>query len=228
MVGGDCSYMKVLGREDEFVPASICSYDGVLTLTGAGGGYTTGDATGRRLQTGESWGSGPAVGLGGWATGDATASGEEEAVGGGGHKRVLQGTPTKAALRVDGLVEVSAGLKVLAEPLEVTGMLLVEPAQRNVIVGSTDRDLPPATFNVYGSMFSNRLTVEGNTFLNGQLKLTRGILDVEELGTFGRMNVDGVTTLKGATTIGDGEPDSDRLNILAETVVTGVTNLRSE
>ena len=232
MVGGDCSYMKVLGREDEFVPASICSNDGVLTLTGAGGGYTTGDATGRRLQAGESWGSGPAVGLGGWATGGATASGEEEEAAGGGHKRVLQGAtgpPTKAALRVDGLVEVSAGLTVLAEPLEVTGMLLVEPAQRNMVVGSSDRNLPPATFNVYGSMFSNRLTVEGSSFLNGPLKVTRGNLIIEELGTFGRMSVDGETTLKGATTtIGDGEPDSDKLNILSETVVTGMVNLRSD
>jgi hypothetical protein len=64
-------------------------------------------------------------------------------------------------------------------------------------VGSSDRNLPPATFNVYGAMFSNRLTVDGSTFLKGPLQLTRGNLEVEQMGTFGRMNVDGSTTLRG-------------------------------
>ena len=40
---------------------------------------------------------------------------------------------------------------------QAAGMLKVEPAQRNIVVGSSDRNLPPATFNVFGSMYSNRL-----------------------------------------------------------------------
>ena len=227
LVGGDCSHVQVLDRDD-FTPASICSNDGVLTLTGAGGGFTTGDASGRRLQFGateeDAEGRFETEGEG-WAGSWPTSSGAGGVVG---HKRVLQESPTKPALRVDGMVEVAAGLKVLAEPLEVTGMLHVVPAERNVDIGSSNRNLPPATLNVFGSMYSNRLTVDGSTFLQGPLKITRGNLEVERLGTFGTMNVDGATTLRGGTTIGDGEPNQDRLTVVAETVVTGVTNLRSD
>ena len=217
LVGGDCGHMQVLDRED-FLPARMCSNEGVLTLTGAGGGPNAAPA-GRRLRE-PSAGGGGLIG-GGGVRGGAPAG-----------RRVLQEDQgdedgaARAALRVDGLLEVASGLTVFAEPLEVVGMFRVQPAQRHVTIGSPNRELPPSTVNIYGSITSNRLTVDGSTFLRGPLELSRGNLVVEQQANLGRLAVTGQSTMRGHVQIGD--TLGDRLSIDSETEIRGLTKLRAD
>ena len=126
---------------------------------------------------------------------------------------------------VDGDVEVSQSLTILSQPLTVAGLLSAKPADRAVVIGTSNRDLPPSSLQVHGSVGTNRLRVEGQSFMVGPLYQSGGEVTIEQLATLGALRVTGRAGFEGQTTIGNSL--ADQLSVQSQTTVDGVVHMRN-
>jgi hypothetical protein len=247
LIGGDCDSMRQPGSDGGgggATPASICSgSDGLLTLSPGG----TVPAARRMLAEDKVGGQhgvldgGTTESLGDVRTIHHGLTRQNPAQNPGGVQRRLQevaansggggggGGRAAATVRVDGALEVAHGLQVLAQPLEVIGLLRALPAQRAVYIGTADRNLPPSSLTVHGSVEANRVTVTGSTFLQvcatramtsscacrlsvaavqGNVRVTAGNLEVEQNSRLGSVLVTGTGSFLDSVTIGDGNGDT--------------------
>jgi hypothetical protein len=245
LIGGDCDSMRQPGSGGGgATPASICSgSDGLLTLSPGG----TVPAARRMLAEDKVGGQhgvldgGTTESLGDVRTIHHGLTRQNPAQNPGGVQRRLQevaansggggggGGRAAATVRVDGALEVAHGLQVLAQPLEVIGLLRALPAQRAVYIGTADRNLPPSSLTVHGSVEANRVTVTGSTFLQvcatramtsscacrlsvaavqGNVRVTAGNLEVEQNSRLGSVLVTGTGSFLDSVTIGDGNGDT--------------------